>query len=245
MILRKKATSLIILTGVVAGTFSLSLQVVKATGKKFSPFQSDHTVTSKLFVDAQGAVANHQTGHQTPLPEPEPQPVNALLESSDTADTYAWKNGAAKTYGNATVNNIDVTLASTSSQTAYAYQDLKTNNITGKYVVAIAVADTTITTYTGKPYLYGYLLGGNSVKMYMQSSTMFYDATTGSDVVYGIYQVPAGVDGVRLFWKQSKSYKEQYNGSVVTFQDSGFYVTDTQAEAQAIVDKYQAQLFKK
>lgn len=248
--LRKRTTTLVVLTAVTAATFSLTLQVAKAKGDRFAPFKSDRTVTSQFLVNGPLVTANrqtshqtpHETPHQTPLPEPEPEPVNGLEESTNSEDTTVWKDGEAKEYGNASSDGTTVTLASTGTQSASVYQDLNTDEITGKYVVTIAVADTTVTTFTGKPYLYGYLMSGNSIKSYLQGSTMMYDATSGADVVYGIYQVPTGVDGIRLFWKQALRYKEQYNGSVVTFADSAVYVTDTEAEALEIVADYEAQL---
>lgn len=240
--LRKRTTTLVVLTAVIAATFSLTLQVAKAKGDRFAPFKSDRTVTSQFLVNGPLVTANRQTSHQTPLPEPEPEPVNGLEENTNSEDATVWKDGEAKEYGNASADGTTVTLASTGTQSASVYQDLNTDEITGKYVVTIAVADTTVTTFTGKPYLYGYLMSGNSIKSYLQGSTMMYDATSGADVVYGIYQVPTGVDGIRLFWKQALRYKEQYNGSVVTFADSGVYVTDTEAEALEIVANYQTQL---
>jgi len=95
---------------------------------------------------------------------------------------------------------------------------------------------------TGLPYLHGQVMGGpggQRVLLSLQESTLTHpDREVGTwGAVWGVFEVPAQADAVRLFLGQSDGRRAQ-NGSAAWFDDVGVFVFDTRDEALAFVRRF-------
>ncbi|MDH4196840.1 MAG: WD40 repeat domain-containing protein [Candidatus Aminicenantes bacterium] len=95
---------------------------------------------------------------------------------------------------------------------------------------------------TGLPYLYGQVMGGpggRRVLLYLQESTLTHpDREVGTwGTVWGVFEVPAEADFVRLVLSQSDGRRAQ-NGSAAWFDDVGVFVFDSRDEALAFARRF-------
>ncbi len=166
--------------------------------------------------------------------------MNCLLSLSSSDNEYCWVKGAFNKVGPVTAADTqNITLASTSVQKAYTWQDITTVDITGKYVVMVAWASAEVVrtgSITGVPYLYGYQMNGSKIVSYLQNSELRFNGSANSwDTVSAIFPISQTSDNIRLFWKQGLKSGEVYDGSNVYFEDTAVYIADTEEEAENLV----------
>lgn len=98
---------------------------------------------------------------------------------------------------------------------------------------------------TGLPYLYGYLMDfdvptGGRINTFMTLDSLRLHPTAPNEwsVMYGIYLVPKGTVGARVFLNQAERRGVPQNGSAARFDDVGLYLFDTEQKALNFVKEY-------
>ncbi|UCH95810.1 MAG: DUF4878 domain-containing protein [Candidatus Aminicenantes bacterium] len=125
------------------------------------------------------------------------------------------------------------------------WQDVRIN-ADGRYALLISWASSERVNpdddQTGFPYLYGYMLNKadpNKINTYLQGEEMMLRPNNPNEweVIYGIFKVPAGTGGIRLFLQQADGHSPQ-NGSKARFDEPGVFLFDTEEQAQAFAREY-------
>jgi hypothetical protein len=93
---------------------------------------------------------------------------------------------------------------------------------------------------TGLPYLYGYLMQGGRILSYLQGQNMLCSAQQADEwvVASGVFPIPANTDRIRFFMMQAERADDPQNGSEARFDHVGLYVTQSEAAAQHVVERY-------
>lgn len=169
------------------------------------------------------------------------------LEAADSAtNSRCWLLGDATLTGNITVSNDVYTLKETDATRTSYMQDIDLGDINDKYLLFVAktYAEAVGNDHTNLPYLYGYQMDTpNHIVDYFQDTTALFGGEAKTwDVSYEIEPVQDDLDRIRLFLEQASRSGVEQTGSAGKFKFVGFFIVNSEADAQAIINEYKETL---
>lgn len=176
---------------------------------------------------------------------------NCLVALKQQDNNACWLQKNMSYRGNASRQNDGTyLLKSVKNKPALGMTDITLDLSQNKQVLLIAKAMPEVVSslsFTGKPYLYGYLMDettkGQNITSYLQNETM--RSSTGSGkwgIVYGVFSVKTSDDTLRLMLKQAQHANYSFTGTGGSFKDLGIFIVDNQKEADQIIADYQKSL---
>lgn len=177
---------------------------------------------------------------------------NCLYRASTSDTDHCYSMGDPINYGAASYDSATeiTTLASTPTESAYAYIDSAVEVTAGDYIVMIAFTQASEVRggddLTGLPYVYGYQMTDDThIDQYMQGQDTLYNGGEAGnwDLSYGVFPVTNDeVTRIRFFMNQGLYGDSEYNGSTAQFKRPGVFVVANEQEAASLVEAYVAAL---
>lgn len=173
------------------------------------------------------------------------QSGNLLLNPSADLDARHWR-----AYGQATVEEVNGNPHFVVRNGGYFLQDVNLpEGAVGQFAVLIGRGSCERINADGRdngfPYLHGYMMDpgepdGGRVFAQLSGQRMSGPATSVGEwaLMWGIFRVPEGAGRVRFFLNQESPQGVSRNRSAARFDDLGFYLFPTEAEAKSFVDSH-------